>query len=725
MTVPKITIHSDAEGRTINGQRVYTKLAWGDEWTLQPGVVCLQATWTAAPSIPTATLYYRYGVASIGSAFTNWNKFTLPTYGYVKIEFDSFDLTIDPADEGYATTLAWIGVVVSKDDLPDGTEVKIATTAYESGSQMFYAVGFEYLLNRAYVGPGMAVRDAGAEFATLSTPRFNYHGSPNATFDEYANSEGVESRIFYAVEEGGPSVETPEHWDTTDIIRYLLAWTTPRDSAGVLTIPFRLLDEDDALPTWDQPILDLQGVRVLVALTSLMPRQRGFGFYLRVDPREDDTDIISVIPFSLRATFLANPPFDDLNENTDLVDLDLRYVPGVQIHDDGHNRYDSVRVIGGRVIYVWTIDQSPGFSSILNGWTTEQETKYADGLSAHADYSGWDTDKQQILDSLLLASPDVADVFSRYRLAEDILQRELHFPPLDDLATTSTDPSDEMRYWFQRPILPYVPLNVGVDYSDESAAFSWNLPIESPIPFGDTTIDGTFVAFDMRYGGLGNADPASADAQKLAFTANIVPTRNPREFRLLVNGTLPHLVAWDGITAVTRDFGDAPGVPIKYATIAMEGDRFTEVVRSTGNTVDAVREQVIDLGDEYRVVVMLKNTIYGIRPLASASGPATEYAKIDATKIIRDDRDQMSSIANAAIEWYTADRRALQWSTRVPLSNLHLGQMVRNLQVTDATTLTCNSCITQITAQCPVVPSLDNVATSWTFETQFAELDFA
>jgi hypothetical protein len=122
---------------------------------------------------------------------------------------------------------------------------------------------------------------------------------------------------------------------------------------------------------------------------------------------------------------------------------------------------------------------------------------------------------------------------------------------------------------------------------------------------------------------------------------------------------------------------------------------------------------------------MLKNTIYGIRALASASGPATEYAKIDATKIIRDDRPQMASIANAAIEWYTADRRALQWSTRVPLSNLHLGQMVRNLQVTDSTTLTCNSCITQITAQCPVVPSLDNVATNWTFETQFAELDFA
>jgi hypothetical protein len=725
LTVPKITIPSDATGRPINGQRVYTKLAWGDEWTLQAGVVCLQATWTAAPSIPTATLYYRYGVASIGSAFTNWNKFTLPTYGYVKIEFDSFDLTLAPDAEGYETTLAWIGLVVSKDDLPDGTEVKIATTAYESGSQMFYAVGFEYLLNRAYVGPGMAVRDDGLEFPILSTPRFNYHGSPNATPGNYANDQGVESKIFYAVKEGAASVLTPTHWSTTSIVEYLAAWTTPRDSTDAVTIPFQLLDEDNVLPTWDQPILDLQGVRVLVALTSLMPRQRGFGFYLRVDPRTDDTDIVSVIPFSLRPADVVNAPFSDLLANTDLIDLDMRYVPGVQIHDDGHNRYDRVRVIGGRVIYVWTIDQSPGFSNTRIGWTAEQEDKYSDGLSAHADYSGWDTDKQQILDSLLLSSPDVSDVFSRYRFSEDVLQRELNFPPLDELATTFTDPSVEMRYWFQRPILPYVPLNVGVDYSDESATFSWDLPIESPMPFGDTTIDGTFVAFDMRYGGLGNADPASADAQKLAFTANIVPTRNPREFRLLVNGTLPHLVAWDGITAVTRDFGDAPGVPIKYATIAMEADRFTEVVRSTGNTVDAVREQVIDLGDEYRVVVMLKNTIYGIRALASASGPATEYAKIDATKIIRDDRPQMASIANAAIEWYTADRRALQWSTRVPLSNLHLGQMVRNLQVTDSTTLTCNSCITQITAQCPVVPSLDNVATNWTFETQFAELDFA
>ena len=90
MPNPKITIPADFSGRQINGQAVYTKTAWADEWTPQPGVVCVKATWTASPTIPTASFYYRYGVGAgiAGSDVQVLTKFTLPTYGYVKVVFN-------------------------------------------------------------------------------------------------------------------------------------------------------------------------------------------------------------------------------------------------------------------------------------------------------------------------------------------------------------------------------------------------------------------------------------------------------------------------------------------------------------------------------------------------------------------------------------------------------------------------------------------------------------
>jgi hypothetical protein len=62
------------------------------------------------------------------------------------------------------------------------------------------------------------------------------------------------------------------------------------------------------------------------------------------------------------------------------------------------------------------------------------------------------------------------------------------------------------------------------------------------------------------------------------------------------------------------------------------------------------------------------------------------------------------------------------------MSNLRVGQLLRELQVTDSTTLEVNTVITSITMQSGVVET-DNgsgsIDTTWVYETQFGELDFA
>lgn len=725
MPNPLITIPADNSGRHINGQTVYTKTTWAAAWTEQPGVVCVKASWTASPTIPTATFYYRYGVGSVdGSDIQVWNKFTLPTYGYVRVVFNTFDLTKETDDPEYETTMEWIGLAVEKEDMPHGDQQVFDSAPREQGIQTFHAVGFEYLLDRAYVTSARAKEQSQSAEDLLYCPEFNYRGRPNSTVDEYANTEGVESKVFFIPARSATTpTEDPEHWTTIDICKFVCAWCTPKSNTSTLVLPFEFLDVDDVMPTWDEPELDLEGQRVLVVLQNLVQRQRGLGFRLVVEPREEDTDIIRIIPFSLRDTTAAAGSLGTWNANINKVDVDLRNVAGVVINDDGHSRFDRVRVVGGKVIYCFTGPQYT--DQFSEGWTSAQETIYANGVSAHADYGDWSDTKQRIMDSLNLSSAETKDVWTKFNLAERIPPQKKHFPPLDALTTTSTDISPDMRYWFQRPLMPIVPLNTGVDYTDSESKFVWDDSIESPMAFATTDIDGTDVGFDMRFGALAVADTEDEDAIKMAFSANVVATPNPREFSLYVIGTLPHLVGFGGPAAISRDFGAAPGIEVEKITIAIEADRRTEVTASTSATVEAVREQVIEVGDSYRVVVMVKDTIFGINPLTTAAGPASEYKKITTTKIIRDDRPEMESIASAAIAWYGTDRRSLRWSQKVPMSNLYVGQMIDQFQVNATTTANAKTVITSISMQTTVSEGTNStVVTEWSYETQFAELDF-
>lgn len=726
MPNPLITIPADSAGRHINGQTVYTKTTWAGEWTAQPGVVCTKATWTASPTIPTASFYYRYGVGSVdGSDVQVWEKFTLPTYGYVRVVFDTVDLTKETTDPEYETTVEWIGVAVEKEDMPHGDQQIFDEEAREQGLQTFHAVGFEYLLDRAYVTSARAKEEDQTAEDLLYCPEFNYRGRANATETaDHANTENVESKVFFIPARSTTTpTETATHWSTLDICKFICAWCTPKSYFPTLVLPFEFDDVDEVMPTWDEPQLDLEGQRVLVVLQNLVQRQRGLGFRLEVQPREAETDIIKIIPFSLRDTTAAAGTLGTWAANVNKIDVDLRNVAGVTINDDGHSRFDRVRVVGGKVIYCFTGPQYT--DQFAEGWSSAQETIYADGVSAHEDYGDWSETKQKILDSLALSSAETKDVWTKFNLNERIPPQKKHFPPLNDLATTSTDIAPDMRYWFQRPILPMVPLNVGVDYTDSESEFIWDDSIESPMAFATTDIDGTDMAFDMRFGGLGVADTEDADATKMAFSVNVVATQNPREFSLHVLGTLPHLVGFGGPAAISRDFGEAPGVEVEKITLAIEGDRRTEVTASTSAEVEAVREQVIDLGDNYRVVVMVKDTIFGANLLTATTGPASEYKKNATTKIIRDDRSEMESIASAAIAWYGTDRRSLRWSQKVPMSNLIVGQMIDQYQVTTSTTANAKTVITSISMQTTVAEGQGStVVTEWSYETQFAELDF-
>lgn len=726
-----ITIPNDFEGRTINSQTVYTKTAWVDDWDEQEAVVCTQAKWTASPSIPTATFYYRYGVASVnGTAFADWSKYELPTYGYVKVEFETVDLTLADTDPGYETTVVWIGLVVSKDDFPAGDDVEYNSVKTPSGKQIFYAVGFEYLLNQCYIRTGRGFEEGQADGEDLyCAPTFNFRNAPNRTETGVTDSNEASqaSQVFHIPKRSGGGTSDPDYWSTKDIVQYLLCWNTPKSSLDALDIPFVLYDQHDILPDWDRPVFSPEKQRLLVVLNSLMSRQRGLAFKFEVD--EDEAgDTVVLIPFSLRETTASNGSLGNTwAANANLIDVDLRYTPGVTLLEDGHSKFDKVTVIGGRVIYVWTTGQTDSYSTFADGWSSTQENIYSTGVSGHADYSGWSEDNQKILDSLTLAGPEVKDVFTRYRLDETDPPEEKNFPPIDDLTSVSTSDSVDMRYWFERPILSWVPFNVGTDYTSGSSTYDWDQPTESIIPFATTTVDASgddiTTVFDMRHGGL-SASISSENDLNVGFTCNVVANSNPREFELYINGTLPHKVGPGG-SDITREFGDAPGIEVEKITMAMEGDRFTEVSESTGNNVDAVREKLIDVGDRYRVIVAVKDTAFSLLQSTTTATDPASLKTITAAKLIRDDRPYMEAIASAAIAWYGVDRRALSWSMKVPTSSLFVGQLIENVQLDDSTSEAVNTVITSVTVTAGIAQLGQSPMTSWKFETQFSEIDVA
>jgi len=727
-----ITIPADEDPRVINGQTVYTKVNWSDSWTEQSAVVCTSANWSAAPTIPQASFYYRYGVGSVNNTAVNVHAaFTLPTYGYVKVVFNAYNIELAPAADGYVTELIWYGVVVSKSDLPEGDDVTFSDVDRVSGTQAFFAVGFEYLLDRKYCLGGKAKEEDQTAETIFETPAFNFRGEANRTETgvDAANSHGdVSSAFFIPMRSTGTPTEVADYWSTADVIKYLMCHLTPLASDNSLALPFRLFDTDTALPTWDRPEFDPTGQRLLVILNSLIPRQRGLSYRFDVLEVVDGIDVIRLIPFSLREADATAGSLGTWSANADLIDLDLRHVAGVEIQDDGHNKFDRVRVIGGKVIYCFTViaptfEEEDSYSAIDGGWSQEQEDDYTEGLAAHADYADWDAEKKVAIDSLNLASPHIAEVFTRYKLKRDFAPTTYQFPALDNLATTDyVSNSVDMRYWFQRPLLPYTPINPGVDYKAIDAKFDWDKPRESLLPFASHTIEGSTLAFDMRYGGLA-AGVSSKAADQLAFTCNVVADGQPLGFELFINGALPHRVGFE-VPFEIVDLGDGPGKTIERLTIAIEGDRFTESVKNTGATVDAVREKVIDVGDRFRCIVMLAYTIFAIKKNTTSGSDPTDYDYTTATKLIRDDRPYLESIATAAMEWYSVDRRAMSWTMRVPTTSLFVGQLIENIQVTASTTEVINTTITSIQMQVNVGSIGQEPVTSFQFATQFSELDF-
>ncbi len=778
MTIPVKKFGSYYTGQIL-GHRVYAKLKWQDPWELKEHVMCESATWSAAPSMGSATLYYRYGPGVFpGVEPGDWlAKFDLPTLAFVRIDFDVARLPDDEEMEANPTivTRKWYGVVGTLVEAFSGSDVQLTTDDGSGGTQPIYiiqgkqtlnAVGLEWLLDRQYVnrswyqlGDGLLVNEARRGWA------FNMVGpeiSRNASREDVEAPNGTFTKIFN-YSDRQDLFGSSKYWTTTGIIKYLLGWHMGRNQAGSVNMPWKLNDLYDLLRNdqTERPSFgpDIHGTTVWQLLNQLVARQRGYSFYLTVSGdtlTDSEAAEVQLIPFTLTAEDIQlpfeivvagsgkfEPATIKANPHQYAIDLTNDRTAGpIVVTKDAFSEYDQVEVYGARAVHCTSI--SGGW--ISRNYTAQQELDYESGGSGESGYPTGEVAEMQRWHAEYRNRPALQDVY-RHFVLETPLDTTVFdnpvFPADYDDPVNNPDgngrdlPLEELVIWDK------VPLVAGVDYTDQESFESSSvsglfgsefIPLESrqllePAIYFE--IDNKWYAGDKISVSQDVESPTEDD--NFQFSVRVLPnSKLPGHFYLDVYGQPQHVIA-------RGDFDPQPDDKVvggvnyydSWITLAFLADyhctaRWPEKLSEDPdyNPDATLRVRMINAGEAYQFHLVLDGTTFGVEDdLRLEVG--------DKPIIVRDDRDKLKEIARMAFLWYGKPRRSLQFSTQWITDAFEVGDMITGMivdrngnpfEVDDYIGEEINTCITSITIR-NQVGGENQPPPSVEYKTEFSELD--
>lgn len=669
--------------------RVYAKTAWADEWVLKEHVFVNRCQWSAAPSLGSADLYYRYGPAVIpGIDGVNYlEKFTLPTLAFVKIEFD----VIDSADPETTTILKWYGIVGTIVDSMGGSQVRVYDSDLDDhvyvaqGVQELKAVAIEWLLDREYVDSSYFFKDSGVHTCKFA-PDFNLP-MPNRSENKHSVN-GQQCYIF-----GGT-----DSWKLPDIVEYLLITQCPRSIDGMPIIKWDLEDAT-ILPDWELPKISQQGYRLYPLLNQLIPRQRCLGFWFEMDATEET---IHLKPFTFTESAIeVTGTSNSIPANANQNDVDLTgdlTASGVVAVTDGFSKYDQVRVVGQRARHIFSVDIFNG--GLTRNWTPDWEDAYKEGDSTAFNYPAEDevADRQRrdaIARAKLVETPPLY-VFRRLRLAEDWdgLTRT------DEPVFVTSIPDELGARSFFSAALTWAPLpgNANEYYADVDS-FPASV-IQEDHPF-------VMFLFSPRLGTWTSAESArivsnlegdDIEEHNNLFSVEIRPVRDDLAIDLFVHGQPQHVI--DGYNYMSgHPLAHEPNIGTQFSleksvfTVAVWADYYCEArhPKSTYFVLDSdmlARVREIYVGQKYLLDALVKGTVVGVEP----DGELITYT--DDTFYLNDDRDTLQKIAAMAFGWYGKDRRAVGFQTGYVSDVIGLGMMITNLIDSTAGNTETNTVVT-------------------------------
>lgn len=689
---------------------IYTKTAWADSWAEQPLAVGLQMVLQAAPSHPSATIAWRYGVGmlpEIGSRAADSAVATIARGAqigkYIRINVSGLG--------------DWYGVILDNTDHRAGE----LTGAVPSGVEVYTCFGLTWFLDQTPITQTKVKHSGGTWLIDRVIP-FN-----GGTDSAMKRANRVSWRNYDETAKcftDRTQTTAPKAWRAKHAAEYVLENFAPRNAAGSVLLPFGLDSTAADFLDYELGTIDYANQTPWQLLNQIIDRRRGLGWHLILD-----AGTLKVKVWSQTDVDITLPSGSVIPENADQTTYN--FDTAVNIEDASvsttlMSRYDQVIVRGERAGSVFTVRPQTNFEP---DWTTADKNAYNAGASAKTGYSTLADSDKEAANSDVRASDKLAKVFSWWRPKTTWNGRAAMdpatgtgpfcFPKIDVDGEDDTETAANIQRAGLR-VLPYLPMRQGVDYTlaitpdreldDENETdflppmlFLKGLPIRTAV-----TSDGGWIHCER----LAQAVEANSSRRPYTYSVELAVREDAPGIILRTVGKPQHYIAQDQYSP-QGSFENITGEGINHdqwiATIYMLQDAFCRAqfpLQADVPSLDLVRQLLIDVAGAH-LDYLVPGTI-----VAVDSG---ELKKSASGGYLRDDRDKLRDLARMAFAWYGQQRRILHLSFKGITTGFDIGTLITKIG-SGANEETINTCITSVV--------YDLQAGTTQLHTQFGEVDF-
>lgn len=654
---------------------VRTRASWSDAWQERPDLFCESISWEL------------YG---IGSASLVWNYGQIVRSGsdtvepVPKLEILNHWVSIEYMPENGDGPDFWYGIVTSvAQDTHGGMQGAV------SGDQRFIAHTPEILFTRVQITSSYARTTAG------SITQVPYGITFNEVFTRASTASGqqiIGNRRFSPDEDLftlSESNATP--WTLENIVNYLTAYV---DVSFPTAGPAVLGDPYFPMSTYTPANVVTHGRTVYDILNEVIDRRRGIAWTVRPLTYAADPIGFYVEVFSLSPVDVELPGLDDLQANTDTLEIEIYDAQDIDrcvVTSDALTQYQQVIVEGGNVGTVFTIPVLwPGLTSNVGGETFGQE--YQEAASNLPGYNDKDLAEQKALNDKLRMSDRLRDGVSRYRISDNYLSYLfVGFSPENDnlsaagsyLTYAGEVREDEVLYPSSIKLESYLPM------TDANGAAIRPLIFDVKTSTGASArtnpFDRTHTYRDLSNAGITASENEAERKNGTPVSVAVEVADNGPVFGVLADNVQHSIWGYTrddpwpyAVSETSASFADTRDMLVTLYARSPKRVRVSyPTTPTTENNWDQTQKLLIRAGDDYRLDAIKPYTILG--PYTDGTYPGPDFT----TDIVplRDDRPTMRTIARLAWEWYRKQRKALSiaWRQVLPYDTIRVGVLITSL----------------------------------------------
>jgi hypothetical protein len=703
---------------------VGVRSTWSSEWQTADNLIPTEVTWSVSPTLPIATLEAYYGdvMQPWEHQFQEVTRSSITDlvgqYIHIWCTTQLAENVAGGGSAGTSLTRDWFGIIEEAHDEQGGINPK---TGRMYGRVTLVAYGMEKLLSDHAILDSVCEDYNGFDILSGIALDFNRAG-PRGVKGNRSTAKVAGSYVF-----SGNSA-TAEKWSSYDIMEYLIQHQTPKDHAGVKSVPFRLSLPPELPPNSDAPAIKAENATTYSIISQLLDRRRATMWWCEVDT--DTNSVLIKADTMVRSPVVGNKISIPANSRQINLQYDTDPLTNVVVNNSSLPRFDQVVAQGPRIRCVGSFQYADG--NIEAAWKAADETAYKAGGTPHP--AGTPIRRKQLRNETARRSPTLESVYSLFQIPDD-WNLKVGTTPSDVPLFVDDDGNLRDQCTPELIIEQSMPLLEGVDYSgtlieaggvptsygsdEEMRPFVMlRRPTVTASPYKWKNAEGSEAGLELT-------NPK--DNPRLSCNVSI--PQNSKTIKVQVQGQPQHAIAYGDFTKITNedhDFGQYTWKNAIFTLSVLSQDRTEGRWPELLTQGDAVRRKVIYAGDQYFRDYVAPLTVVGL----DSDGDlvhSTTGGHIPAKGGASDPTKQLVDIAKIAAAWYTVQHYVLSldsYRLKSP-SDIPLGALIYKAggdpQTEDG--LEVNAPVTQITYLYPHEKSEKVKPARMTIKTWAGELD--